>query len=107
MAFHPKTESEFNTIKTEAESKNKLIVVDFSATWCGPCKRIAPVFEALAKQTPSVCFIHVDIDQLGSISDASDVSGVPTFKFFKGGKIVERFSGCAEGRLRSSIEKFK
>ncbi|CAL4894360.1 unnamed protein product [Urochloa decumbens] len=48
----------------EANSAKKLVVIDFTATWCGPCRIIAPVFADLAKKNPNVVFLKVDVDEL-------------------------------------------
>lgn len=101
---HVKTESEYNSLKSVP---NKLVVVDFSASWCGPCKMIAPFFESLAEKTPSVVFIHVDVDTLPNLPDSSDVSGVPTFKFFKNGSLLYQFSGASTSALEDSVNKYK
>ena len=65
--------------------------------------RVAPVYEKLATENDGVTFIHVDVDELGSLEDASDVSGVPTFKFFKGGKLLSEFSGANQDKLKQTI----
>ncbi len=61
-----------------------------SAEWCGPCKFIAPTFEEYSKEYTDVVFIHVDVDVLDDLPDGADVRGVPTFKFFKDGKLLDR-----------------
>lgn len=101
---HVKSESEYNKLKSVP---NKLVVVDFSASWCGPCKKIAPFFEKLAEKTPSAVFIHVDVDELSSLPDASDVSGVPTFKFFKNESLIYSFSGASTSALEDTVNKYK
>ena len=85
-----------------------MVAVDFSAVWCGPCKMIAPTFESLAKSNTSVLFVHVDIDELrGSHSDLADVKSVPTFKFFKQGKLVHFFPGASTAQLEDSVRRYK
>lgn len=88
-------------------AQGKLVVVDFSAEWCGPCKFIAPVFEAMSVEHGDVVFIHVDVDVLEDLPDGSDVRGVPTFKFFKDGRLLESFSGASKEKLSENIAKFK
>jgi thiol-disulfide isomerase/thioredoxin len=67
---------------------------------------IAPTFEKLAKETLSGVFIHVDTDEV-KVSDASDVKGIPTFKFFKNSKLVHSFTGASTEDLVKSVAKLK
>lgn len=97
-------ELEYNKYKSE---KDRLVVVDFSATWCPPCQMIAPIFDELSIAYPDVTFIKLDIDQCKSFADAKDVSGVPTFKFFKNNVLLTSFSGANKTTLTEMIKKFK
>merc|ERR1711916_286848 len=104
MVHHPKTNDEYDGLKN---APGKLVVVDFSAEWCGPCKMIAPVFEQLSKDHADVVFIHVDVDTLEDLPDGADVRGVPTFKFFKDGALLEQFSGANKDKLEATIKSKK
>lgn len=104
MAHHPHTEEAYNTIKSGAG--DKVIAIDFSATWCPPCKKIAPVFEELATKTSSVVFIKVDVEELAGLPDGSDVSSIPHFKFFKNGQLVDQFTGDNAEKLKSIVAKW-
>jgi len=104
MVHHITTQEQYDELKA---TQNQLVVVDFSATWCGPCKAIAPVFEELAQTFPDVIFIHVDIDEMAELEDAQDVSGVPTFKIFGNGGLLHSFSGANRSELESSITYFR
>ena len=57
------TKGEFDKVLSEAAGKGQTVIVDFTATWCGPCKAIAPLFEQLSQQNPHVVFIKVDVDE--------------------------------------------
>lgn len=84
---------------------NTLFVLDFSATWCGPCKRIAPKFAQLAQETQHANFYKIDVDEPG-VSDLVNelrVESLPTFIFMRGGKILKRFSGANEAELYSTV----
>lgn len=70
------------------------VVIDFFATWCGPCKRIAPFFEKLAESVKSVSFFKVDVDESPDLVNEFDVSAMPTFVFLKDGKEVKRVEGA-------------
>lgn len=74
-----------------------LVVVDFSAVWCGPCQMLAPVFEKIAeKYADTVKFFQVDVDEEQDLAIQFKVQGVPTLVFFKDGKEVERHTGLIQ-----------
>jgi thioredoxin 1 len=81
------------------------VVVDVFATWCGPCKRLAPELEALAAEYGTkVQFIKVDGDQFPSIVSQYHVSGYPTLLFFKDGKLVHtKVGGDSRSGLKTLI----
>lgn len=81
----------------------KLTVVDFFATWCGPCKNIAPVLEKLSVQKPHVNFCKVDVDHAAEIMKEYPVKCMPTFYFFKSGSIVDTLEGADPNTLGSKI----
>ena len=80
-------------MKFENLSKNSLTVVDFWATWCGPCRMLSPIIEELAGETPDVVFAKVDVDQNMDVANAVKISAVPTVMIFKNGELVERVTG--------------
>ncbi|XP_020218855.1 thioredoxin H-type 1 [Cajanus cajan] len=83
----------------------KLIVVDFTASWCGPCRFIAPILAEIAKKTPEVTFLKVDVDELNPISEEWRVEAMPTFLFLKGGREVDRVVGAKKEDLQNAITK--
>eukprot|EP00009_Paramoeba_aestuarina_P001783 CAMPEP_0201506572 /NCGR_PEP_ID=MMETSP0161_2-20130828/486_1 /ASSEMBLY_ACC=CAM_ASM_000251 /TAXON_ID=180227 /ORGANISM="Neoparamoeba aestuarina, Strain SoJaBio B1-5/56/2" /LENGTH=105 /DNA_ID=CAMNT_0047900707 /DNA_START=88 /DNA_END=405 /DNA_ORIENTATION=- len=84
-----------------------LVVVDFGATWCGPCKKIAPTFASIAGEHSDATFLKVDIDDAEEIASVLKVASVPTFIFYKDGEQVERFSGANANKLKEAVEKHK
>jgi len=81
------------------------VVIDFFATWCGPCKRIAPVFEDLAdKFYPKVQFFKVDVDESAELVDMFGVSAMPTFIFLKDGQVVKKVEGADMMGLEAGFE---
>lgn len=84
-----------------------LVVLDWSAEWCGPCKRIAPDFEKLAKEETSVKFLHADIDELDESAMKMGISSVPTFLFFKKGVQVDKVSGANISLIKNTVAKHK
>jgi thioredoxin 1 len=83
------------------------VVVDFFATWCGPCKRIAPFIEELSNKHTNVVFLKVDVDELGETSAREGVSAMPTFYFYKGGKKVGDVVGASNAKIQELVEKHK
>lgn len=80
-------------MKYENLSKNKLTLVDFWATWCGPCRMLSPIVDELAAETPDVVFAKVDVDQNAEVAMGLGINSVPTLILFKDGKAVERSIG--------------
>jgi len=99
------TKAEFD--KALADAGDKLVVVDFTASWCGPCQRIAPVFAALADEMPDVVFVKVDVDENDEVASDCGISSMPTFQFYKSGAKVHEFSGASEEKIRDAIKSFK
>ena len=84
-------------------ASDKLTVVDFTATWCGPCQRIAPIFEKMAEEMPDVQFVKVDVDANSETAQACGISCMPTFQLYKAGAKVDELSGANEQALRDKI----
>ena len=83
-----------NEFATEVENKNGVVLVDFFATWCGPCKMLAPVFEQAGEEMKNdATFLKVDIDQSLEIAQKFRITTVPTMMIFKDGKPVETLVG--------------
>ena len=66
----------------------KLVVIDFFATWCGPCKMIAPKIEQMAGSMANVVFLKVDVDEAEDVAQEYNISAMPTFIFLKNGAKV-------------------
>ncbi|KAI0639965.1 thioredoxin-like protein, partial [Trametes polyzona] len=87
------------------KSKDKLSVIDFHATWCGPCHMIAPTYEALAKQYPNVNFLKCDVDQAKDVAGRYRITAMPTFVFLKGSSEVERVRGANKPALEAAVRR--
>lgn len=72
----------------------KTILVDFGATWCGPCRMIAPVLEEVAKERPDVTVCKVDVDEERELALEYGVSSIPTLLVFRDGKVVNQSIGA-------------
>ena len=97
------TLTEFNDLIKS--NPGKLIVVDFTATWCGPCQFIKPVFHQLADEYPNSIFVQVDVDENSETAEEVGVSAMPTFFFYKDGSVVEQFAGANADRLKQTVKK--
>ena len=74
--------------------KNQLLLIDFWAEWCGPCKSMHPIFTRMAKKYKQVRFARVNVDDAQDIAVKYDVQSIPTFIMFKNGEIVNRMVGA-------------
>ena len=85
--------------------ENEVVIADFYANWCPPCKAAAPVFAILSKEYTSVKFLKVDVDKNTKTSHAMDIKAMPTFIVFKNGNEVESLQGFSESNIRNLLSK--
>ncbi|KAI8788426.1 disulfide-isomerase C1F5.02 [Biomphalaria glabrata] len=88
-------EDYFATIK----KMGTLVVVDFYATWCGPCKKIAPFLDMLVTKINNVLVAKVNVDECADLADEEDIKSLPTFIFYKNGTKLETLIGASEEKL--------
>ncbi len=98
-----KNENEFNeTINSE------YALVDFFATWCGPCKMIGPVLESVSSNRDNIKIIKVDVDKFESLARTYGVMSIPTLILFKNGQVIDKKVGfLAEPLLNEWINNNK
>ena len=86
----------------EVMETEKVVVIDFWATWCGPCKMMAPVVEVVAKDYPDVKVCKVNVDEEPELSNAFKIVSIPTIVVIKNGEIIDSVVGY---RPKEDIEK--
>ena len=97
-----------NEFADKVELAKGIQVVDFFATWCGPRKMLAPVFEQVAEANPDVHFYKVDIDEEIGLAQKYQVMSVPTLLFIKDGKIIDKSVGVVPAKqLEDMIQTCK
>jgi thioredoxin 1 len=96
-------ESEFKSCL----NNNDLVICDYTAQWCYPCKIMSPIFEQLSeKYNNNSIFIKVDIDELSSVADEQNIVSMPTFKIYIKGKEVNSVIGADKQKLIKICEKY-
>lgn len=103
MIYHPQNIEEFDSLIKEGEC-----LVDFFATWCGPCKMIAPVLEGLDKtgEIKDVKIIKVDIDELDELTARYNIQAVPTLFYIKDGEVKKTQLGFInKNQIISFVDK--
>jgi len=99
------TKDEFDALLAQNSASSTTTFVDFTATWCGPCQRIGPIFEALAKEFPQATFVKVDVDENQETARAYAVRAMPTFQTFVKKNKVDDLTGADEAGLRAMVMK--
>ena len=91
----------------QEKAKNELLLVDFWAEWCGPCKSMHPIFTRMAKKYKSVRFARVNVDNAQDIAMRYGVQSIPTFIMFKNGEVANTMVGAVgEPGIHMICKKF-
>lgn len=94
--------------KSEVLDSKKAILVDFFATWCGPCKILSKILEDVSKTSPDLEIAKVDIDELRNLAIEYEIEFVPTMLIFKDGKVIDRIDGVADkNEILAKMEEYK
>lgn len=94
------SDNDFNNIITN----NKLVVVDFFATWCGPCRALSPYIDELATNHHHILFAKANIEETPVIANELDVKSLPCVIIFENGKEINRVVGFNKPKLQAIIE---
>ncbi|WP_348734011.1 thioredoxin [uncultured Mycolicibacterium sp.] len=98
------TAEQFNDIVSD----NEIVLVDFWASWCGPCKQFAPTYAASSEKHPDVVFAKVDTEAEQQLAAAADIRSIPTLMAFKKGKLVFNHAGALPpAALEDLVQKVK
>jgi thioredoxin 1 len=97
------SKSDFDKALTDAA--DSLVVLDCFATWCGPCKVIAPKVVDMAKEYKEARFYKIDVDEVAAVAQELGIRAMPTFMLFKKGEKVDEVVGANERALKAAIEK--
>jgi len=105
------SEKDFITLTTDnfiSETSKGVVLVDFWATWCMPCKAMAPVIEEIASQTKGKVIVgKVDIDKNGPLANRFGIQSIPTVMIFKDGQLMETFVGVqSKAALVNALSKY-
>ena len=88
MLKHINSAAEF-----DAAIKEGTVLVDFFATWCGPCKMLSPVLEEVASESPNIKVLKIDVDEVGQLAARFGIQAIPTLMLFKEGQRIETRMG--------------
>lgn len=97
-----------NSFNAEVLDQKGIVLVDFFATWCGPCKMIAPILEELEVEMDDIKFVKIDVDESPEVANKYQIQSIPTLKVFKDGKDVDVVVGfLPKDQIKALIEKHR
>jgi len=99
-----KDDDAFKEAIKEASDKQNKVVVDFNATWCGPCKAIAPLFASLSSKFQDITFLSVDVDKCKGVATLLNIGSIPTFHYYVGDTLVKQQIGADKTKLEGNIK---
>ncbi len=104
MSVKKVNSNEFNNLV----NNNNIVLVDFYANWCGPCKMLSPIVEELSNEINDVVFAKVDVDESSDIASTFGIMSIPTIIIFKNGVVNSKTVGFqSKSELKSLIEENK
>lgn len=95
------------SFKADVLENSKVVLVDFWAEWCGPCRMVAPVLDEIAKENPNLQVVKVNVDDHPQLAMDYNVTGIPLLGVFKGGKLVKQLVGARpKAAIMGEISEF-
>ena len=95
-----------NEFEQYVENSQGLVLVDFFATWCGPCRMLAPFLEDLSEEVETPIY-KIDVDECENLSRKFGILSIPTMIFFKDGELVEKITGLrTKQEIKKMLENF-
>lgn len=104
--IEPATLGEVDDIIMRASAQGQLVVIDFSATWCGPCQAIGPLYKKLSTEYTNIVFLKVDVDENPETAAKYQVAAMPTFLFIKRGEVVDKMMGANPDKLKDILSQY-
>jgi thioredoxin 1 len=86
---------------------DKKVVIDFFADWCGPCKRVAPVYAELSEKLTDIVFLKVNVDEAEEVAEGFEVTSLPTFILLNKGNIYKKIEGANLNELVNSLDNLQ
>jgi thioredoxin 1 len=87
--------------------QNDKVLVDFFATWCGPCSMLAPIVEKVSNEHPELTVIKVDVDQAQELAARYDIYSIPALFYIEKGKVVDKRVGYIDERAVKAFARIK
>jgi thioredoxin 1 len=96
-----------DSFEAKVLKSSRLVLVDFNATWCGPCKEMIPILEEVQQMIPDLKVVKVDIDESEAVADHYDIQSIPAMYLFYKGEIIEKKTGkCSKEDVIRWVSKF-
>uniref|UniRef100_A0A803MBK3 Thioredoxin domain-containing protein n=1 Tax=Chenopodium quinoa TaxID=63459 RepID=A0A803MBK3_CHEQI len=105
ISFHSSTK--WKEYLQDSKQSNKLVVVYFTAKWCGPCRSMEPTIKEFAAKYNNVELVKIDVDELFNVSCEYEIQTMPTFLFMKNEKQIDKVAGAKTEDLQRKIEKHR
>ena len=101
------TKADFDAAIAATANGGKPLVIDFTATWCPPCKRIGPIYEGHVANYPELVLKKLDVDANSEGAQAAGIQAMPTFKVYKDGAEVNSMRGASDQGLIELLDQAK